>query len=417
MALFEIDNGRLAPAQFGRPADEEAQDSALVAVRQQIVEVLHRPLFPVVWESKAGGETLTALDPAGQVVTVEVVRVLDSATIVGAMARLAATASAGWADLAGRYQGGIQAFREDWNEFREAMPARVQPGPRLIVVAVEMADDVRSSLAVLTGSGVETHHLSVRQLASGRRFIEVEKVEPETVQGVGSLLRAREARPGLPAAPAAQDPSSLATAPTPASAPEDDAEPVQAGRSASSPEAPTAHGPAPEDHGGVDGGEAEGPALTQPLPTGRPAAEERGDHWAPEREEDSAPMAREEATAALGLVGSVLEGPTEVVWQLLRRGIFHQAVLAPSGTLTLADGSVFTDPSQAADAAQGGEGWDGWRVWRFGPHGPSLQEALDEVMTARAREVGAPDGSRGTASGPDTAGQRRPLSRRRRRAR
>lgn len=78
MALFEIENGRLVPAQFGREVPDGFTADVLQAVRSQVLEIVSRPLFPIAWEGGTGSNDdaprLTALDAAGQVVAVEVVK-------------------------------------------------------------------------------------------------------------------------------------------------------------------------------------------------------------------------------------------------------------------------------------------------------------------------------------------------------
>ena len=345
MALFEMHDGRLAPAQLGTLAATEVQAEALHAVRQQIVEVTRRPLFSINWQNQDGHDILTALDPSGQVVTVEVTRTLDSATVVGAMARLADTSSAGWTDLASQYPGGIETFREDWNEFREALPARVEPGPRLIIVTTEFADDVRSSLTVLLSSGIEVHHLTVRDL-DGQQVVDVERAEADLFRSDGPLLMARPARVALEAAPTEEMDLSA-------------------------------------------------------VETTEPDTQEEQDS-APAEEQSDAPATLEiagaESEAAFAAVAGVLDQPTTVVWQQLRENIFHEATIDPQGTLTLEDQRSFTDPNLAADAAHNTTGNDGWQCWRFGPTGPSLREALEEIIAAEERRANRKSDSSKSAS-------------------
>ena len=172
MTLFELQDGRLSAASGGRPVGGDARLQVLTAVRSQLGEVLRRPLLPVVWTGVEGGQSLTSLDPAGQVVTVEVLAVLDATALVSAFSRQADASAMGRGELGDVYPGGAQAFRNDWEEFREAAPARVEPGPRLIVLTTELAADVRLSATFLGGS-VEVHVVDARVIrdASGRESI------------------------------------------------------------------------------------------------------------------------------------------------------------------------------------------------------------------------------------------------------
>jgi len=84
-------------------------------------------------------------------------------------------------------------------------------------------------------------------------------------------------------------------------------------------------------------------------------------------------------TAELAAVAASLGKPTQIVWQRLRRGIYHEAILSVEGVITLADGRSFTDPTSAANAAQAVTDADGWRVWRVGVHGPHLGDLRDDL--------------------------------------
>lgn len=237
MSLFEYDQGHLIPAQFGHPVGPEAQGEILDSVRRQVLEVIARPLFPVTWndmtvspvsgmpgEFAEPGATpgpgipdtdgtdqgfpqesprLTALDGSGQVVLVEVVNRLDSSGLIAALARLGAVSNLGWNDLAAAYPGGVSAFRSGWTQFRDAMPPNLAAGPRLILVATEIDPDVRPALDALTPSGLEVHHVSVREMSNGRRFLDVQRVASSLFSHDMNLLAGRGAR--IPAITSATD--------------------------------------------------------------------------------------------------------------------------------------------------------------------------------------------------------------------
>lgn len=236
MSLFEYDQGHLIPAQFGHPVGPEAQGEILDSIRRQVLEVIARPLFPVTWNdmtvtpvsgmpgdfaepagtsqgSGGAGQTehsfpqqsprLTALDGSGQVVLVEVVDRLDSNGLIAALARLGAVSNLGWNDLAAAYPGGVSAFRSGWTQFRDAMPPNLAAGPRLILVATEIDPDVRPALDALTPSGLEVHHVSVREMSNGRRFLDVQHVASSLFSHDTNLLAGRGAR--IPAITSATD--------------------------------------------------------------------------------------------------------------------------------------------------------------------------------------------------------------------
>ncbi len=180
MALFEFDNGRLVPAQFGRPLDSGLTGDVIDAVCGQVLEIVSRPLFPITWrdivrghEEDEDSQRLTALDATGQVVSVEVITHLDSDTLISSLSRLADTAALSWSDLAREYDGGLDAFRHGWMQFRDAMPPSPGAGPRLIVVTGEIDPQVRPALDVLANSGVEVHEVQIRVMSNGRVFLDV----------------------------------------------------------------------------------------------------------------------------------------------------------------------------------------------------------------------------------------------------
>lgn len=180
MALFEFDNGRLVPAQFGRPLDSGLTGDVIDAVCGQVLEIVSRPLFPITWrdivrghEEDEDSQRLTALDATGQVVSVEVITHLDSDTLISSLSRLADTAALSWSDLAREYDGGLDAFRHGWMQFRDAMPPSPGAGPRLIVATGEIDPQVRPALDVLANSGVEVHEVQIRAMSNGRVFLDV----------------------------------------------------------------------------------------------------------------------------------------------------------------------------------------------------------------------------------------------------
>lgn len=226
MAIFEIRQGALVPAQLGGVADESAHRQALDLVREQVAQVLRRPLFPVAWKQLDAGHSLVAIDGSGQVVAVELLPKLDSTTVVAAMGRLNATSHLGWAEIASLYPAGPTAFQKDWTAFRETMPARINPGPRLSIVSPSVSPDVLSSLSVLSDSGLEVFSLSVRSLSSGRNFVEIDRIDSHHLPVSAKLLPAGDpmdegievvkSEPATASAPTAAAPSATTpSAPAP----------------------------------------------------------------------------------------------------------------------------------------------------------------------------------------------------------
>ena len=197
MAMYELDGNHLLPVRLGRSADAITLSHSLVAIQRQIVDVLRRPLFPLSWEELETGASLTALDATGQVVVVEVLERIDSTGLLAAMSRLTQAATAGRREIASRYAGGLGAFSQDWNEFREAMPAQVEAGPRLTILSASLEPDVVGGLGVLASSGLEIHEVDVRIVDESRIVVVVEKISGMDVAAGGPLLVARAPRPAL----------------------------------------------------------------------------------------------------------------------------------------------------------------------------------------------------------------------------
>ena len=135
MALFEFEDGHLVPAQFGYPVAQDLGPDLVDAICQQVLQIVSRPLFPVTWRDMTGQDDeetprLTALDVTGQIVSVEILKELDSETLITSLSRLAEVASISWSDLAAEYPSGPEGFRAGWAQFRDSMPPAVGPGPR-----------------------------------------------------------------------------------------------------------------------------------------------------------------------------------------------------------------------------------------------------------------------------------------------
>ena len=205
MALFEFEDGRLVPAQFGYPVAQDLGPDLVDAICQQVLQIVSRPLFPVTWRDMTGQDDegtprLTALDVSGQIVSVEILKELDSETLITSLSRLAEVASISWSDLAAEYPSGPDGFRTGWAQFRDSMPPAVGPGPRLIMIAGDIDPSVRPALSVLATSGVEVHLMNLRQMSNGRLFLDVNAVGPRLYGHAPQLLASAVAAPELAAA-------------------------------------------------------------------------------------------------------------------------------------------------------------------------------------------------------------------------
>lgn len=206
MALFEFEDGHLVPAQFGYPVAQDLGPDLVDAICQQVLQIVSRPLFPVTWRDMTGQDDeetprLTALDVTGQIVSVEILKELDSETLITSLSRLAEVASISWSDLAAEYPSGPEGFRAGWAQFRDSMPPAVGSGPRLIMVAGDIDPSVRPALSVLATSGVEVHLMNLRQMSNGRLFLDVNAVGPRLYGHAPQLLASAAAAPELAAAP------------------------------------------------------------------------------------------------------------------------------------------------------------------------------------------------------------------------
>ena len=207
MALFEFEDGHLVPAQFGYPVSYDLGPELVDAICQQVLQIVSRPLFPVTWRDMTGQDDeetprLTALDVTGQIVSVEILKLLDSETLIMSLSRLAVVASLSWSDLAGEYPTGSEGFRAGWAQFRDSMPPAVGPGPRLIMVAGEIDPSVRPALSILATSGVEVHLMNLRQMSNGRLFLDVNAVGPRLYGHAPQLLGSVAAASAIAAGPA-----------------------------------------------------------------------------------------------------------------------------------------------------------------------------------------------------------------------
>lgn len=204
MALFEFEDGHLVPAQFGYPVAQDLGPDLVDAICQQVLQIVSRPLFPVTWRDMTGQDDeetprLTALDVTGQIVSVEILKELDSETLITSLSRLAEVASISWSDLAAEYPSGPEGFRAGWAQFRDSMPPAVGPGPRLIMVAGGIDPSVRPALSVLATSGVEVHLMNLRQMSNGRLFLDVNAVGPRLYGHAPQLLASATAAPEITA--------------------------------------------------------------------------------------------------------------------------------------------------------------------------------------------------------------------------
>lgn len=417
MALFELESGRLIPAQFGTPVGHGLETDVLESIRSQVLEVIDRPLFPVAWagtveqeETGAGPHSLTALDASGQVVSVEVLSRLDPVSLVAAMSRLGQVSGQGWMDLAAQYPGGVQAFQTGWAEFREAMPPNTQPGPRLILVVGEIDQSCYSALGVLFASGLEIHQVSSRQMSNGRRFLEVAQLTSTSVSYARPQIGGHRApTPQISwhvdeedSSPEEPEISLVPPAPpTPPSPPEyaeeasteseiPDADQGQESLLPAEEEVDASQGEAPE--------ESPLPAAESTLGEGEAESEEVSAE-APVEAEDSesvaTPQLLQKDPEGLQSISALVGQDAVLLWSD-ERGRICEALLKQEGVIDPGDGQL-TDQVQIAFEQVGGNsevnGWDAFRIGNL--EGPTLAEAIAEVNAEIERNSGLHQGKHG----------------------
>ena len=372
MALFEFDEGRLIPAQFGRSVSGGLTPEVVDAVCNQVLEIVSRPLFPITWrdispfeapafidESSPENEAprLTALDPSGQVVSVEILDFLDSDTLIQSLSRLAGTAALSWSDLAREYPGGVAAFKSGWLHFRDSMPPSPGAGPRLVMVVGSIDPAVRPALEVLAASGVEVHEMSLREMSNGRSFLEVHAVGPRTYAHAPHLLAGRSE--DVPAIASSIPEVTVTSVP-----------PVVEAQVEASEEAESALGEDPHHHAAPQVNEEAGTGLVN---------EEESEELARAREAGIPVLARD--AAALRVLGQII---AEDVPAILLEAPQANCEFTADGLLRAGE-QTWNDPQEALVHFQ--VGGDAWALWHLGgEEGPTLGESLAEVNREIIRE-------------------------------
>lgn len=386
MALFEFDEGRLIPAQFGRSVSDGLTPEIVDAVCNQVLEIVSRPLFPITWrdispfegsafvDGSAEDEAprLTALDPSGQVVSVEILDFLDSDTLIQSLSRLAGTAALSWSDLAREYPGGVAAFKSGWIQFRDSMPPSPGAGPRLVMVVGRIDPAVRPALEVLAASGVEVHEMSLREMSNGRSFLEVHAVGPRTYAHAPHLLAGRS--DDVPAiASSIRDVSAPVTIESSAGVDFVPSEPAA--------DAETLESEAPEM-------EAEHALEASDLHHhAAPVVGEEGDDGL-EEESEELRAAREAGIPVLSRDAAALR----VLGQIIAEDVPAIIVDLPQAECEFTADGLFRSGEESWDNPQDalsyfGVSGNGWTLWHLGgEEGPTLGESLAEVNREIIRE-------------------------------
>ena len=422
MPVFSLDNGRLSPARPSLTHRDEIIRETLMAVRDQVVELIYRPIFPVAWlteTSRLADQTrhtsLVALDPTGKTVTVDVVERLDSETLMASLARASRHEEIPSGRMSGLYPRGLAAFRKDWQSFLDSCPPGLEDHPRLIILAVTVEDQVRAALDTLVGASIDVHRIDLHESRSGI-LVSLEQVRPHEASflAIGQELRRGEiAPPPHPSDTAATAPDSVEeAADSPADKQDETTESTEGNdgvvfvNRAGDPLDDVSRHSQPEENVRDDGAQGDDEA---------PAAAKRGAHSAardsssiqaetvsnaeqveddPEPEFtfhsvgftadgtgiDAAPdvdlltgenddgvielpeVEWPERPSELRAIASRI-GEQTLTFKSLRRRVNASARLTSTGEIVLESGERFTDPDHAASAVAGRR-MDGWKNWR-----------------------------------------------------
>ena len=190
MTLFEIDDGKLVCAQFGRKIKGNIPENILKSVREQVLQIIDFNLFPVSWiktdelcampsdmpQNDVAQKRLVAFDNSGQLVIVEVVSILTSKALTDSLSFLSRVSNLPWRQIANFYPTGVQSFANDWMSFRDTNPVSTVSVPRLILVVDTVESSMRPALSILLESGIAIFELDMRIMSNGRKFLEVSRL-------------------------------------------------------------------------------------------------------------------------------------------------------------------------------------------------------------------------------------------------
>ena len=373
MALFEFDEGRLIPAQFGRSVSDGLTPEIVDAVCNQVLEIVSRPLFPITWRDISPFEGSAFVDGSAE----------DEAPRLTAL------------DLAREYPGGGAAFKSGWIQFRDSMPPSPGAGPRLVMVVGRIDPAVRPALEVLAASGVEVHEMSLREMSNGRSFLEVHAVGPRTYAHAPHLLAGRsDDVPAIAssfrevAAPVTIE-SSVGVdlvSPEPATealVPEEDdylPEDEEFVQQAADAEALEPEVPETESEHTFDGNDAHHHAA--------PVEMEDSDGELEEEESEEVLAAREAGIPVLSRDAAALR----VLGQIIAEDVPAIIVGVPQAECEFTADGLFRSGDEIWDNPQDalsyfGVSGNGWTLWHLGgEEGPTLGESLAEVNREIIRE-------------------------------
>ncbi|MDE1537053.1 MULTISPECIES: hypothetical protein [Actinotignum] len=187
MGVFSLRGGQFHRA--APPADlpEETRASVAEALRAQISEFLDFPAFQVAWtrpEGERGTASLVALDATGNIISVDIIDILDGAALLAALARSAQHATLDRREITRLFPGGPHDFSSAWQEFTAVNPPIPEPAPRLSVFAFAIDPDITDAVRALAGAGVQVWQVTILERAAGI-LLSVDEVRLQRATALG----------------------------------------------------------------------------------------------------------------------------------------------------------------------------------------------------------------------------------------
>ncbi|MDK6906954.1 hypothetical protein ACYATL_07485 [Actinotignum timonense] len=187
MGVFSLRGGQFHRA--APPADlpEETRASVAEALRAQIAEFLDFPAFQVAWtrpEGERGTASLVALDATGNIISVDIIDILDGAALLAALARSAQHATLDRREITRLFPGGPHDFSSAWQEFTAVNPPIPEPAPRLSIFAFTIDPDITDAVRALAGAGVQVWQVTILERAAGI-LLSVDEVRLQRATALG----------------------------------------------------------------------------------------------------------------------------------------------------------------------------------------------------------------------------------------
>ncbi|MDE1565929.1 hypothetical protein ACXITP_00800 [Actinotignum sanguinis] len=190
MGVFSLRGGQFHRA--APPADlpEETRTAVAEALRAQISDFLDFPAFQVAWtrpEGERGTASLVALDATGNIISVDIIDVLDGAALLAALARSAQHATLDRREITRLFPGGPHDFSSAWQEFTAVNPPIPEPAPRLSIFAFAIEPDTYDAVRALAGAGVQVWQVTILERATGI-LLSVDEIRLQRATALGPAV-------------------------------------------------------------------------------------------------------------------------------------------------------------------------------------------------------------------------------------